>query len=633
MRMKSEWFKVKGILLLFFLSIFNFQFSIASDTLRVEDFLLPEVEVFVIRDEFGNQENIVRTIRHDEIASLPVSSISDILRFLPGLDVRSRGDGQAQTDVSLYGGTFDQVLVCLNGIPVNDAQTGHYAMNIPISTDIIDRIEIRQADAACLNGALTGSVNIITRSEYRDTYSLRMTAGTNEAVHPSFAANWYRGKTHIDFAASYARSAGYYAPTSDTKEQEALQNTDFQVADIYAHTNWESKNAVHRVESQLALQYKDAGLGTGYGYASTDQFDATRTLFASTQYLWEQNHWRITAEAAYRTQYDRYEWHRGTATNIHWTHALQTAFRARHYNAFYGTTTLSAEVQNDWIRSSNMGAHHRLHATFSAEHAYEYHGFIASIGAAGHYNTWFGWYGSGYAKVGYESLFLSASRSLRMPTWTDLFYHAGAQRGSTALKAEQAWTLALNGQYDWRWNSAGQLHIDGNIYYRWGENLIDWTYDPADQLFHATNQNQVNTLGLELSADYRLNAWLRHLSIRYAYTHLSIDPTKTQSNYLNPLRHKIVFNIDHGIYVWSRGAVGANWSLRWQDRAGTYVDIHGTPGIPYTPVLLLDGSIYMDCAPVRVSIECTNMTNRHYYDFGGVLQAGFNGRIVLSARF
>lgn len=603
----------------------------AQDTLHVEDFRLDEVEVlgtFVIIDDFSGPQNKVKYFTHDEIQHLPISNISDVLNCLSGLDVRSRGTTNAQTDISLYGGTFDQVLVCLNGIPLNDAQTGHYAMNIPITPALIQRIEVRQGNAALTAGAFTGLVNIITRQTWSDQYTLQMDAGTNADIHPLFTGSWQRGETHINTSAEYARSDGYYAPTSDAKEQTALRNTDYQLANLYLQTRWRN------LDAQIGAQYKDAGLGTGYGFASTDQFDATRTLFASIQNRWRFSpYWHLTAQASYRTNYDRYEWHRGAVTNRHWTHSTRAALELEYYHTEAGTTTLRAEIQDDYIRSTNMGIHNRLHATFSAKHLFTYRGFVASLGAAGQYNNWFGWNGTGFAYIGYESLFLTASRSLRMPTWTDLFYHAGAQRGSTELQAEKAWTLALNGHYEWRWAKAGKLHIAGNIFYRWGEDIIDWTFDPADNLYHATNQHQVNTFGLELNASYHLNDWLRNVSIRYAYTHLSLDVAQAMSNYLDHLRHKVILNIDHGIYVWSKGCVGANWTLRWQDRKGSYVDIYGTPGSPYIPVLLLDGSIYMELTHVRVSLDCTNITNRHYYDYGGVLEPGAHGRVCVRANF
>ena len=596
-----------------------------------EDFKLDEIEVTASRVQTPVEPyRVVAQIPHEQIAALPVSTIADILAYLPNLDVRSRGTSQAQSDVSLRGGTADQVLILLNGIPLMDAQTGHYAMNIPVTPALIERIEILQNASSTTSGALTGTINIITRDPQTDSYQLQLSAGTNSDVNPSFIGSWKRNDARINTAVEYARSNGYYAPKPNAKESEALLNTDYQLANIYFQTRWQG------LDVQAGAQFKNAGLGTGYGYASTDQFDATRTAFASARYTHSfTDAWHLSVQAAYRTQFDRYEWHRGTPTNRHWTHNAHASLQAQ-YTSSIGRTTFGASFQNEYIRSTNMGEHNRWQASLHANQHFYWQGLTASLGIAGHYNSWHGWYGSGDAHIGYTFLTsgyvgLSASRSLRMPTWTDLYYKAGVQRGSTSLKAEKAWQVALNAHYTWSWQDAGQLSLTADIYHRWGQDIIDWNYNETDSLFYATNQNRVNTFGVEGGVEYRLNSWLRSVRFNYAYTNLSLDLTKAKSNYLDYLRHKLIFQINHGIYVWSRGTLGALWSLRWQQREGTYVDIYGTPNNAFQPVLLLDGSVYLELPHVRISLECTNMTNRHYYDYGGILMPGTHGRITITA--
>ena len=574
---------------------------------------------------------VVAQIPHEQIAALPVTNIADILAYLPSLDVRSRGVSQAQSDISLRGGTADQVLILLNGIPLMDAQTGHYAMNIPVTPALIERIEILQNASSITSGALTGAINIITRDPQTDSYQLQLSAGTNSHLNPSFIGCWKRDDARINAAVEYARSNGYYAPAPNSKESEALQNTDYQLVNIYFQTRWQG------LDVQAGAQFKNAGLGTGYGYASTDQFDATRTAFFSARYMHPlTDAWTLTAQAAYRTQFDRYEWHRGTPLNRHWTHNAHAALQAQ-YTSSIGRTTFGATVQNEFIRSTNMGEHNRWQASMHANQHFYWQGLTASLGLAGHYNSWHGWYGSGDAHIGYTFLTsgyvgLSASRSLRMPTWTDLYYKAGVQRGSTSLKAEKAWQVALNAHYTWSWQNAGSLSLSADIYHRWGQDIIDWNYNETDSLFYATNQNTVNTFGVEGGVEYRFNLWLRSVRISYAYTNLStLNAKPSTSYYLDYLRHKLTFQINHGIYVWSRGTLGALWSLRWQQREGTYVDIYGTSGNPFQPVLLLDGSIYVETQHARISLDCTNMTNRHYYDYGGILMSGTHGRITITA--
>ena len=570
-------------------------------------------------------------LTHDELMRLPISNVADVLACLPNIDVRSRGTSSAQTDVSMRGGTFDQVVVLLNGVPLQDAQTGHYTMNLPVSMAMIERIEILQGTEADMTGALTGAINIVTRRyAEHDNYTLQLNAGTNGEVNPVFAGSWRSGNTKVHCSAEYARSDGYYAPTNDTKEQEALQNTDYQLANLYMRTNWREF-----IDAQVGAQYKDAGLGTGYGYASTDQFDATRTMFASVRANIPLYQWCIHTTVAYRGQYDRYEWHRGTVTNRHWTHNTQAALDAEYrWSTLPQTyTQFGVVLKDEYIRSTNMGEHNRWQTSLHAKQHFHWNHMTASLSAAAHYNSWSGWDGSGAAHVDYKfdhargAVYIDANRSLRLPTWTDMYYKAGVQRGNSLLKAEKAWQIAVGTQYSRSWKDAGRLHVNANAYYRWGQDIIDWNYNEEDSLFHATNQNKVNTFGIEAGVDYHYNAWLRNVSIRYSYTNLSLDLAKTRSSYLDYLRHKVVLNIDHGIYVWNKGCVGANWSLRWQDREGTYVDIHGKAGNTFEPVLLMDGSIYMELAHVRVAAECRNMTNRHYYDYGGVLMPGAEGKI------
>ena len=580
---------------------------------------------------------LVAQVHHEEIARMPVHTIADIMAYLPGVDVRSRGASGAQADISLRGGTFDQVLILVNGIPLQDTQTGHYALNIPVPPALIERIEVLQGSATHLTDAFTGAINIITRDGEEDRYHIGMSAGTNSEVCPSFSGHWSRGALRINAAAEYNRSDGYYAPAANSREQEALMNSDCQSANVYLQTRWRA------LDVQAGAQYKDAGLGTGYGYASTDQFDATRTMFASARYKGRlKERWSMTAQVSYRGQYDRYEWHRGTVLNRHWTHQTQAGVQA-HYASPIGRTTVGGAFKSDFIRSSNMGEHHRWQATLNAEQQLVWRGLAACVGIAGHYNSWNGWYASGAANIGYSfgqrgSVYIGAGRSVRMPTWTDMFYQAGVQRGNPALQAEKAWMLSVGGQYTWHWEQAGQLHLSGDAYYRWGKDIIDWTYHETDGLFYATNQNRVDAFGIELVAHYGYNDWLRQVTLRYAYTHLSLDLTQSKSQYLDHLRHKIAASIDHGIYVWRRGnerkgMVGADWTLRWQDRAGTYVDIYGQAGNPFRPVLLLDGSIYLEMEHVRVALECRNMSNRHYYDYGGILMPGAHGAMRVTALF
>ena len=65
---------------------------------------------------FSENSKSVTVITAEQIAATPVTSFADLLRFQAGLDIRRQGVEGAQADVYLRGGTFDQVLLLIDGL-------------------------------------------------------------------------------------------------------------------------------------------------------------------------------------------------------------------------------------------------------------------------------------------------------------------------------------------------------------------------------------------------------------------------------------------------------------------------------------------------------------------------------------
>ena len=635
-----------------------------SVPLEAQQLSLQEVLVVSHKAEVNSEAyRLITQVSQAEIEALPIQTVADILQYLPGVDVRTRGANGAQADISMRGGTFDQVLVLLNGVPLSDFHTGHYALNIPVSTEMIERVEVLQGTSANLHGAFSGAINIVTKqavSRQPSDVRLKLTAGMNGLVNPEVAASIQKDEALFNVSAEYSRAEGYYAPRPTEKEATACRNSDFQLANIYFQTRWRG------LDVQAGAQWKDAGLGMGYGFGSQDQFDATRTAFASGRYEHRWGAWRLDAQAAYRANYDRYEWHRGQRLygNFHFAQTASAALSA-HYASKIGTTSFGVSVRNENMHSTNLGdtinpdgqvpnvadfpladvrvldlvkGGNRFHTNYYAEQTFYYAGLSASIGINGTYNTQFGHHLGGGANIGYEfkkagTIYVNANRSLRMPTFTDLYYNAGNQLGNRNLKPEEAWLLSIGykGNLSPTLSSreGGRFSWAVDWYYRWGKNIIDWVYVPTDtkRPFHAENQQQVNATGLELSLAYRLNEWLRCVSVDYAYTYLDLDLKEAGSRYLDYLSHKLAIHLEHGIYK----GLGASWTVRFQKREGQYNNAEGEVA-DYQPVWLLDGSVYWQNQYLRVSADCTNMTNSRYYDYGGILQPGAWAKISIKAK-
>ena len=114
------------------------------------------------------------------IASAPAENINDLLKYALGVDVRQRGAMGMQTDISMRGGTYNQIAVLLNGIDISDPQTGHNSADFPVNLSDIDHIEVLEGPAARGHGAssMIGAINIVTKYSGESKASLNLEGGS-----------------------------------------------------------------------------------------------------------------------------------------------------------------------------------------------------------------------------------------------------------------------------------------------------------------------------------------------------------------------------------------------------------------------------------------------------------------------
>jgi vitamin B12 transporter len=120
----------------------------------------------------GAPEKVSKTGRNvivvpgSHFAQLPVHSLDELLRYVPGIEVQSRCNMGSQSDLLIRGGTFQQVLVVLDGVRLNDPITGHFNTYIPIAPSEIERIEVLKGAGSAIFGseAVGGVVHIISKT-------------------------------------------------------------------------------------------------------------------------------------------------------------------------------------------------------------------------------------------------------------------------------------------------------------------------------------------------------------------------------------------------------------------------------------------------------------------------------------
>src|ERR1035437_1725973 len=218
---------------------------------------------------FSQVARIVKVIGKEEIQSAPVQSLQDLLEYSLNVDVRQRGNYGVQADISIRGGSFDQVLILLNGININDPQTGHHSLNLPVSFDAIERIEILEGPASRIYGlnAFSGAINIITGTSTGSNLKARLSGGQFGYYDSGLSGNIVTGKLTNFISVDHRSSDGY------------IKNTDFKLTDAYYLGKLATSAGI--IELQAGNSDRAFGANSFYTPAYPDQYEKVNTTFTS----------------------------------------------------------------------------------------------------------------------------------------------------------------------------------------------------------------------------------------------------------------------------------------------------------------------------------------------------------------
>lgn len=594
---------------------------------------LQEVEVSAPSGKMYSELGRVLTVLdREEIERLPVRTVDELLDQVAGLDVRQRGTGGVQADLSIRGGTADQVLVLLNGVNVTNPQTGHYNLDVPVNLADVERVEVLQGSAARVLGvnAFSGAVNIVTGQARRDYVQAGLTTGSYNTMGQEASASYGAGGFRAFASASHQRSDGY------------MDNTDYDMANGFLHLTQRTERAGD-FGLQGGVQYKDYGANGFYSLDYPDQHDRTRTFFAALTWSLNRAHWLWRGQLYWQEHHDRYELirHSPVGRNLHQTDVGGGKLSAAWLSAV-GKFTFGLDVRDEHIFSTGLGepmgtpkpvpferdcyftyAKNRLTSTLFVDYAGQRGRLAWSLGGAASHVTDFGLLYAGGADVGFEvadglRLVASYNSAVRLPSFTDLYYQSAVQAANPHLRPETSHTFELGAQY-----RHGGWRVEADVYYRLGDNIIDWVKLPDSTRWESRNLTDVNALGGDAGVryDFGRQAFVRSVSLGYSYTHLNKLAAGFDSKYaLDYLKHKCRLTLEHR--VWNR--LGMVWNASLNDRAGTYAD-HAT-GEPtaYRPYFLLDAKLAWTQRNFEVYAEVRNILDTHYADYAGLPQPGVN---------
>lgn len=469
--------------------------SQAADTVELD---AQRVTGQLFSQNIAEQAFAVEVIERADLKLLPVTNLADALEWVGGLDVRQRGSG-AQVDLGIRGAGYEQTLILVDGVRMNDPQTGHHNFDLPVTLEDIERIEIVRGPGAGQYGpnGNAGVINLVTRKQV-DSDNGRSALLKAEAGSKDYA----RGLL------SLAKTQGNWSHFAAISQQES--DTYIKGADLDYISQQGNYRLVHQNDAHttvFGLGYLDRGFGAQGFYAGADKRANENTIQRHAYLTHEQRYsaGRSVDIAVNWRQHDDEFFYLTYAPSVHQTNAWQSRLRFRLNESL----ALGYEFnQEDIDSTSTLGdRHEREYGSAFAFAQYDF-GAVQLAGSLS-YLDYDG--GDSYTLpvlgltlplAAGQQLYLNAGKSVRVPTMNDLFLNQNANKGNPDLKAEETRSAELGA----RLNLAG-LQTRLAVFKRDTRDAIDYTQtaaevaDPNIKYFTARNIDAIDTKGFDAEFD------------------------------------------------------------------------------------------------------------------------------------
>ena len=548
---------------------------------------------------FKENARTIQVISAEFIKNSAATNVADLLQQVAGVDIRRRGTAGSQADLYIRGGGFDQTLLLIDGIKMDDAQTGHHTMNAALPIEVIERIEIIKGPAARVFGqnAFTGAINIVTKSTLANTASVNIEAGSFGQLNGSVTVGKEFENSSIIAHVGILTSDGY------------RHNSD------YENKNYLLKGVFNKKEQPIEViaTFFDKKFGANGFYASataTEQYEETQSslLGASTTFRTEK--FKITPRVYWKRGQDEYIYIRDNPSvyrNLHITNKVGVETNAS-YTSDIGITGFGVDLSRVFISSNNLGKRNRTMANLFLEHRFKLADGKIDItpGVAVTYFSDFKFHAFPGLDIGFKlSDNLKAYGNLgvtyRIPTYTDLYYNDRSTIGNSNLKPEEAFAQEIGLKFN-----SGRFTSSVAIFNRDADNLIDFIRPDVTSKYEATNIAKVNTKGFELNTDYRfkLNEFNQTLSFGYNYLNDDIlDQNKDLSRYsLNTLKHQFITRFESKLFKNVRQNI-------------IYKHAERTIGTSYN---VWDASVIVAVNKFNFTVTANNIFNAEYIESGFV---------------
>ena len=520
-------------LLLFIVSIFLHKNTLAQNIMEGQ--ALDSITITSARIELPFKENsrTITVVSSKDIRESPATNLAELLQQEAGIDVRRQGVNGMQSDLYIRGGSFDQTLLLIDGVKVEDPQTGHHTLNMALPLEVIERVEIIKGPAARIFGqnAFTGAINIVTKSNTDRINSVSYKLGSYEQQQVSGTLGAELSGSTVIGHASVNTSDGY------------RYNTDFKNQNYFIKGRF--KTNANPIEMIGYFTERKFGANQFYNVDAPDQYEETQSSLLGLSTRLKTEKLKITPRAYWKRNQDMYLYIRENPEvyrNLHISNKLGMQVNAS-YSSSAGISGVGIDVAKVFMTSTNLGERDRVMANLFVEHRFSIANNSLDItpGVSVNYFTDFKFHAFPGVDIGYAindklKAYANIGYTYRVPTYTDLYYVGPNDLGNEKLVPEKALSEEIGLKY---------FGINFNAYVaifnRSSDNLIDYTRENEDDKWEATNLKSLSSTGAELnlSSQFKSGLFAQNISLGYTYLDENLNDIKAAySKYVvNSLTH------------------------------------------------------------------------------------------------
>lgn len=199
----------------------------------IDDYILDDIVITATRTlkEIQEVPSAVNVITKDDIKKQNIQTVRQVIAKLPGITMDKRAEGLDSDSLSIRGMGTDNILVLVDGVPMNSTYNNNVNLNdIPVHN--IERIEVLRGAASSIYGghAVAGVINITTKKLNTNGthFHLNTAYGTHNTSHRSLYFDTKDKNISLGLGYENKSSDGYRGFYRAAKKEKKATKFDYE---------------------------------------------------------------------------------------------------------------------------------------------------------------------------------------------------------------------------------------------------------------------------------------------------------------------------------------------------------------------------------------------------------------------